>query len=111
MKFDVAKRAGDRAAVGFEVDADVSGLAGVDIYVLRLDLVAVVDDSDAVLACAQRNRLISFADGLAVNEQVGLLRGDLDLQLTVLSEAGARAERDSRHEGEQTSKSSHQHFS
>jgi hypothetical protein len=48
---------------------------------------------------------------LAVDKNVRLLRRDLNLQLPVLREAGACTERDSRHEGEQASESSHQLFS
>ncbi len=84
MELDAAPRPADVSAVGFELHVERRRLAGVNIDVLRRDLVAIINDGDGVLPGGQRDRLVAVFDGLAVHKNVRLLRRHVNLQLAVL---------------------------
>jgi len=109
---DAAPGAVHGTAVSLEDDVQIGRLARGDVHILCRDLEAIVHYSDGVLTGGEwKGAARPFMHRLAVDKNVRLFRRDLNLQLPVLREAGACTERDSRHEGEQASESSHQLFS
>lgn len=111
FEFDVGEGPVDNIARGLEMNAEIGAFPGANVDILDLGKEAVIVDPDFVIAGGELNGLAAIPNGFAIDEDIGLLRVDVNFQLARfhgrLSEGWGHAEkyRGGKHENDWTKQS------